>query len=202
MSSETLQRTRAAYTESISHMDYISILRHIEAGIIKDMAQQGYGRTQLQEALQKASRYPKDEGTDARRYYFDSILPTDAKEERAQQPAPADVFARAYPARIEEHAYALLKEQDMRILSEILREGHAPGDIQEAYFGHSLFRHIFKEENTCNRFESDAFSGFMELAQTRSAQERTYAGERFAEEMQRLWMTYEKEAQDSLNLIP
>ena len=83
MNSETLQRTRAAYTESIAHMDYISILRHIEAGIIKDMAQQGYGRAQLQEALQKAGRYPKDEGTDARRHYFDSILPTDAKEERA-----------------------------------------------------------------------------------------------------------------------
>ena len=202
MSSETLQRTRAAYTESISHMDYISILRHIEAGIIKDMAQQGYGRTQLQEALQKASRYPKDEGTDARRYYFDSILPTDAKEERAQQPAPADVFTRAYPARIEEHAYAPLKEQDMRILSEILREGHAPSDIQEAYFGHSLFRHIFKAENTCNRFESDAFSALMELEQVRSGQERTYARERFAEEMQHLWMVYEKEAQENQNIIP
>ena len=202
MSSETLQRTRAAYTESIAHMDYISILRHIEAGIIKDMAQQGYGRTQLQEALQKAGRYPKDEGTDVRRHYFDSILPTGEETSSTQLPSPADVFVRAYPARIEEHAYAPLKEQDTRILSEMLREGHAPGDIQEAYFGHSLFRHLLAEENTCNRFESDAFSGFMELAQTRSAQERTYAGERFAEEMQRLWTTYEKEAQDSLNLIP
>lgn len=202
MSSETLQRTRAAYTESIAHMDYISILRHIEAGIIKDMAQQGYGRAQLQEALKKAGRYPKDEGTDARRHYFDSILPTGEEAGSTQLPSPADVFARAYPARIEEHAYAPLKEQDVRILSEMLREGHPPGDIQEAYFGHSLFRHLLAEENTCNRFESDAFSGFMELAQTRSAQERTYAGERFAEEMQRLWTTYEKEAQDSLNLIP
>ena len=208
MSSETLQRTRAAYTESISHMDYISILRHIEAGIIKDMAQQGYGRTQLQEALQKASRYPKDEGTDARRYYFDSILPTGEEAGSTQLPSPADVFARAYPARtryparIEEHAYAPLKEQDVRILSEMLREGHAPSDIQEAYFGHSLFRHIFKEENTCNRFESDAFSALVELEQVRSGQERTYARERFAEEMQHLWMVYEKEAQENQNLIP
>lgn len=90
----------------------------------------------------------------------------------------------------------------MRILSEILREGHAPSDIQEAYFGHSLFRHIFKEENTCNRFESDAFSALMELEQVRSGQERTYARERFAEEMQHLWMVYEKEAQENQNLIP
>ena len=80
MSIETIQNARTAYAEDIAHIDHISVLQHIEAGLVRDMAQQGYGRTQLQEALSARSRYPKDDGQDARSSYFESILPTTEEE--------------------------------------------------------------------------------------------------------------------------
>ena len=82
-----MQRARGAYTEHTAHIDHISIIRHIETGLVCDMAAEGYGRTQLQEALCARSRYPKDEGTDARSSYFESILPTTAEEGDAALPS-------------------------------------------------------------------------------------------------------------------
>ena len=201
MSIETIQNARTAYAEDIAHIDHISVLQHIEAGLVRDMAQQGYGRTQLQEALSARSRYPKDDGQDARSSYFESILPTTEEEGDAALPSPAAVFERAYPARIEESA-AHLREQDVRALAGLLREGHAPGDVQEAYFGHSLFRHLLGEEKERNRFESDVLTTLMEREQARSDRERAHAKERFAEEMQRLWAAYEDDVRENPNSIP
>ena len=201
MSIETIQNARTAYAEDIAHIDHISVLQHIEAGLVRDMAQQGYGRTQLQEALSARSRYPKDEGQDARSSYFESILPTTEEEGDAALPSPAAVFERAYPARVEEHA-AHLREQDVRALAGLLREGHAPADVQEAYFGHSLFRHLLGEEKERNRFESDVLTTLMEREQQRSAQERPHAKARFAEEMQRLWAAQDSDVRENPNLIP
>ena len=164
MSGNGMQQARAAYTEHNTQIDHIAIIRHIEAGLLRDMTQQGYGRTQLQEALSARSRYPKDEGQDARSSYFESILPTTEEEGDAALPSPAAVFERAYPARVEEHA-AHLHKQDVYVLAGLLREGHAPGDLQEAYFGHSLFRHLLGEEKERNRFESDVLTTLMEREQ-------------------------------------
>jgi hypothetical protein len=201
MSIETIQNARTAYAEDIAHIDHISVLQHIEAGLVRDMAQQGYGRAQLQEALSARSRYPKDDGQDARSSYFESILPTTEEEGDAALPSPAAVFERAYPARVEEHA-AHLREQDVRALAGLLREGHAPADVQEAYFGHSLFRHLLGEEKERNRFESDVLTTLMEREQKRSAQERPHAKERFREEMQRLWAAQDSDVRENPNLIP
>ena len=201
MSRDWMQRARGAYTEHTAHIDHISIIRHIETGLVRDMAAEGYGRTQLQEALCARSRYPKDEGTDARSSYFESILPTTAEEGDAALPSPAAVFERAYPARIEENA-THLREQDVRALAGLLREGHAPADVQEAYFGHSLFRSLMGEEKTRNRFESDVFSLLMEREQLRSEQERPHAKARFREEMQRLWASQDSDVRENPNLIP
>ena len=196
-----MQRARGAYTEHTAHIDHISIIRHIETGLVRDMAAEGYGRTQLQEALCARSRYPKDEGMDARSSYFESILPTTAEEGDAALPSPAAVFERAYPARIEENA-THLREQDVRALAGLLREGHAPADVQEAYFGHSLFRSLMGEEKVRNRFESDVFSLLMEREQLRSEQERPHAKARFAEEMQRLWASQDSDVRENPNFIP
>ena len=201
MSSEALQQTRAAYTEHHAKIDHIAIIRHIEAGLLRDMTRQGYGRTQLQEALSARSRYPKGEGQDARSSYFESILPTTEEEGDAALPSPAAVFERAYPARVEEHA-AHLREQDVRALAGLLREGHAPADVQEAYFGHSLFRHLLGEEKERNRFESDVLTTLMEREQQRSARERPHAKARFAEEMQRLWAAQDSDVRENPNSIP
>ena len=201
MSSEALQQTRAAYTEHHAKIDHIAIIRHIETGLVRDMAAEGYGRAQLQEALLAASRYPAEEGMDARRSYFDSILPTSTAEEKSSLPSPAEVFGRAYPARIEESA-AHLREQDVRALAGLLREGHAPGDVQEAYFGHSLFRHLLGEEKERNRFESDVLTTLMEREQQRSARERPHAKAHFAEEMQRLWAAQDSDVRENPNSIP
>lgn len=201
MSSEALQQARAAYTEHHAKIDHIAIIRHVEAGLLRDMTRQGYGRTQLQEALCARSRYPKGEGQDARSSYFESILPTTEGEGDAALPSPAAVFERAYPARIEESA-AHLREQDVRALAGLLREGHAPGDVQEAYFGHSLFRHLLGEEKERNRFESDVLTTLMEREQQRSARERPHAKARFAEEMQRLWAAQDSDVRENPNSIP
>ena len=201
MSIETIQNARTAYAEDIAHIDHISVLQHIEAGLVRDMAQQGYGRAQLQEALSARSRYPKDDGQDARSSYFESILPTTEEEGDAALPSPAAVFERAYPARIEESA-AHLREQDVRALAGLLRAGHAPGDVQEAYFGHSLFRHLLGEEKERNRFESDVLTTLMEREQQRSARERPHAKARFAEEMQRLWAAQDSDVRENPNSIP
>ena len=202
MSSEALQQARAAYTEHHAKIDHIAIIRHIEAGLLRDMTRQGYGRTQLQEALSARSRYPKGEGQDARSSYFESILPTTEEEGDAALPSPAAVFERAYPARIEEHARAVLLEQDARTLSGLLRKGHAPADLQEAYFGHSLFRRLTEDEKERCLFESDAIATLMEREQARSERERAHAKERFAEEMQRLWAEYEDDVRENPNSIP
>lgn len=201
MSGNGMQQARAAYTEHNTQIDHIAIIRHIEAGLLRDMTQQGYGRTQLQEALSARSRYPKDEGQDARSSYFESILPTTEEEGDAALPSPAAVFERAYPARVEEHA-AHLREQDVRALAGLLREGHAPADVQEAYFGHSLFRHLLGEEKERNRFESDVLTTLMEREQQRSAQERPHAKERFREEMQPLFEMYAEDVRENPNIIP
>ena len=201
MSGNGMQQARAAYTEHNTQIDHIAIIRHIEAGLLRDMTQQGYGRTQLQEALSARSRYPKDEGQDARSSYFESILPTTEEEGDAALPSPAAVFERAYPARVEEHA-AHLHKQDVYVLAGLLREGHAPGDLQEAYFGHSLFRHLLGEEKERNRFESDVLTTLMEREQQRSAQERPHAKARFVEEMQRLWAAQDSDVRENPNLIP
>jgi len=201
MSGNGMQQARAAYTEHNTQIDHIAIIRHIEAGLLRDMTQQGYGRTQLQEALSARSRYPKDEGQDGRSSYFESILPTTEEEGDAALPSPAAVFERAYPARVEEHT-AHLREQDVRALAGLLREGHAPADVQEAYFGHSLFRHLLGEEKERNRFESDVLTTLMEREQQRSAQERPHAKERFREEMQRLWAAQDSDVRENPNLIP
>ena len=201
MSIETIQNARTAYAEDIAHIDHISVLQHIEAGLVRDMAQQGYGRAQLQEALSARSRYPKDDGQDARSSYFESILPTTEEEGDAALPSPAAVFERAYPARVEQHT-AHLREQDVRALAGLLREGHAPADVQEAYFGHSLFRHLLGEEKERNRFESDVLTTLMEREQQRSARERPHAKARFAEEMQRLWAAQDSDVRENPNLIP
>lgn len=196
-----MQRARGAYTEHTAHIDHISIIRHIETGLVRDMAAEGYGRTQLQEALCARSRYPKDEGMDARSSYFESILPTTAEEGDAALPSPTAVFERAYPARIEENA-THLREQDVRALAGLLREGHAPADVQEAYFGHSLFRSLMGEEKVRNRFESDVFSLLMEREQLRSEQERPHAKARFREEIQRLWASQDSDVRENPNFIP
>ena len=201
MSMEQMQRARTAYAEDIAHIDHLAIIRHIETGLVRDMAAEGYGRAQLQEALLAASRYPAEEGMDARRSYFDSILPTSTAEEKSSLPSPAEVFGRAYPARIEESA-AHLREQDVRALAGLLREGHAPGDVQEAYFGHSLFRHLLGEEKERNRFESDVLTTLMEREQQRSARERPHAKAHFAEEMQRLWAAQDSDVRENPNSIP
>ena len=201
MSGNGMQQARAAYTEHNTQIDHIAIIRHIEAGLLRDMTQQGYGRTQLQEALSARSRYPKDEGQDARSSYFESILPTTEEEGDAALPSPAAVFERAYPARVEEHT-AHLRAQDVRALAGLLREGYAPADVQEAYFGHSLFRHLLGEEKERNRFESDVLTTLMEREQQRSAQERPHAKERFREEMQRLWAAQDSDVRENPNLIP
>ena len=201
MSIETIQNARTAYAEDIAHIDHISVLQHIEAGLVRDMARQGYGRAQLQEALSARSRYPKDDGQDARSSYFESILPTTEEEGDAALPSPAAVFERAYPARVEQHT-AHLREQDVRALAGLLHEGHAPADVQEAYFGHSLFRHLLGEEKERNRFESDVLTTLMEREQQRSARERPYAKERFREEMQRLWAAQDSDVRENPNLIP
>ena len=138
---------------------------------------------------------------DARRSYFDSILPTSTAEGKSSLPSPAEVFGRAYPARIEESA-AHLREQDVRALAGLLREGHAPADVQEAYFGHSLFRHLLGEEKERNRFESDVLTTLMEREQQRSARERPHAKARFAEEMQRLWTAQDSDVRENPNSIP
>ena len=143
-----------------------------------------------------------EEGMDARRSYFDSILPTSTAEGKSSLPSPAEVFGRAYPARIEEHARAVLLEQDARTLSGLLREGHAPADLQEAYFGHSLFRRLTEDEKERCLFESDAITTLMEREQARSDRERAHAKERFAEEMQRLWAAYEDDVRENPNSIP
>ena len=196
-----MQQARAAYTEHNTQIDHIAIIRHIEAGLLRDMTQQGYGRTQLQEALSARSRYPKDEGQDARSSYFESILPTTEEEGDAALPSPAAVFERAYPARVEEHT-AHLRAQDVRALAGLLREGYAPAEVQEAYFGHSLFRHLLGEEKERNRFESDVLTTLMEREQQRSAQERPHVKARFAEEMQRLWAAQDSDVRENPNLIP
>ena len=196
-----MQQARAAYTEHNTQIDHIAIIRHIEAGLLRDMTQQGYGRTQLQEALSARSRYPKDDGQDARSSYFESILPTTEEEGDAALPSPAAVFERAYPARVEQHT-AHLREQDVRALAGLLREGHAPADVQEAYFGHSLFRHLLGEEKERNRFESDVLTTLMEREQHRSARERPHAKARFAEEMQRLWAAQDSDVRENPNSIP
>ena len=201
MSMEQMQRARTAYAEDIAHIDHLAIIRHIETGLLRDMMRQGYGRTQLQEALSARSRYPKGEGQDARSSYFESILPTTEEEGDAALPSPAAVFERAYPARIEESA-AHLREQDVRALAGLLRAGHAPGDVQEAYFGHSLFRHLLGEEKERNRFESDVLTTLMEREQQRSARERPHAKAHFAEEMQRLWTAQDSDVRENPNSIP
>ena len=201
MSIETIQNARTAYAEDIAHIDHISVLQHIEAGLVRDMARQGYGRAQLQEALSARSRYPKDDGQDARSSYFESILPTTEEEGDAALPSPAAVFERAYPARVEQHT-AHLREQDVRALAGLLHEGHAPADVQEAYFGHSLFRHLLGEEKERNRFESDVLTTLMEREQQRSARERPYAKERFREEMQPLFEMYAEDVRENPNIIP
>ena len=201
MSMEQMQRARTAYAEDIAHIDHLAIIRHIETGLLRDMMRQGYGRTQLQEALSARSRYPKGEGQDARSSYFESILPTTEEEGDAALPSPAAVFERAYPARIEESA-AHLREQDVRALAGLLRAGHAPGDVQEAYFGHSLFRHLLGEEKERNRFESDVLTTLMEREQQCSARERPHAKARFAEEMQRLWAAQDSDVRENPNSIP
>ena len=202
MSMEQMQRARTAYAEDIAHIDHLAIIRHIETGLVRDMAAEGYGRAHVQEALLAASRYPAEEGMDARRSYFDSILPTSTAEEKSSLPSPAEVFGRAYPARIEEHARAVLLEQDARTLSGLLRKGHAPADLQEAYFGHSLFRRLTEDEKERCLFESDAIATLMEREQARSERERAHAKERFAEEMQRLWAEYEDDVRENPNSIP
>lgn len=196
-----MQRARTAYAEDIAHIDHLAIIRHIETGLLRDMMRQGYGRTQLQEALSARSRYPKGEGQDARSSYFESILPTTEEEGDAALPSPAAVFERAYPARIEESA-AHLREQDVRALAGLLRAGHAPGDVQEAYFGHSLFRHLLGEEKERNRFESDVLTTLMEREQQCSARERPHAKAHFAEEMQRLWAAQDSDVRENPNSIP
>ena len=201
MSMEQMQRARTAYAEDIAHIDHLAIIRHIETGLLRDMMRQGYGRTQLQEALSARSRYPKGEGQDARSSYFESILPTTEEEGDAALPSPAAVFERAYPARIEESA-AHLREQDVRALAGLLRAGHAPGDVQEAYFGHSLFRHLLGEEKERNRFESDVLTTLMEREQQCSARERPHAKAHFAEEMQRLWAAQDSDVRENPNSIP
>ena len=95
-----------------------------------------------------------------------------------------------------------MREQDVRALAGLLREGHAPADVQEAYFGHSLFRHLLGEEKERNRFESDVLTTLMEREQQRSAQERPHAKERFREEMQPLFEMYAEDVRENPNIIP
>ena len=140
----------------------------------------------MQEALRTESRYPHEEGEDARRAYFDRILPAGVEKGNAMLPDATEIFACAYPARLEEYARPPLLEQDVRMLSLLMRQGYTPAELQEAYFGHSLYRTLMQDETAQNLFESNVFSAFMEKEQRCTASELSFVKESFAQEMQNL----------------